>query len=66
MPPTRTCNYPPLLDGLPIIGAKRIEQLEDNLLAVDVTWTDDELAELAELTAPASTYPYWMLANFSR
>ena len=49
-----------------IIGAKRMDQLEDNLLAVDVEWTDEELAELAELTAPPSMYPYWMLANFAR
>jgi aryl-alcohol dehydrogenase-like predicted oxidoreductase len=49
-----------------IIGAKRMDQLEDNLAAVDVEWTDAELAELAELTAPPSLYPYWMLANFAR
>jgi aryl-alcohol dehydrogenase-like predicted oxidoreductase len=49
-----------------IIGAKRPEQLEDNLLAVDVEWSDDELAELATLTAPPRLYPYWMQANFAR
>lgn len=49
-----------------IIGAKRIDQLEDNLLAVDVEWTEQELAELAELTAPPSLYPFWMFANFAR
>jgi len=49
-----------------IIGAKRMDQLEDNLAAVDVEWTDAELAALAELTAPPSLYPYWMLANFAR
>lgn len=49
-----------------IIGAKRIDQLEDNLAAVDVEWTEEELAQLAELTAPPRLYPYWMLANFAR
>ena len=49
-----------------IIGAKRMEQLEDNLVAVDVAWTDDELAALSELTAPPNIYPYWMQAMFSR
>jgi aryl-alcohol dehydrogenase-like predicted oxidoreductase len=49
-----------------ILGAKRIEQLEDNLAAVDVTWTEAELAELAKLTAPPRLYPYWMQANFAR
>jgi len=49
-----------------IIGAKRIEQLEDNLVAVDVAWTDEELAGLAALTASPNLYPYWMQANFVR
>jgi aryl-alcohol dehydrogenase-like predicted oxidoreductase len=49
-----------------IIGAKRIDQLEDNLAAVEVAWTDEELAELAELTAPPSLYPYWMQTMFAR
>ncbi|HJK92613.1 MAG TPA: aldo/keto reductase, partial [Polyangiaceae bacterium LLY-WYZ-15_(1-7)] len=49
-----------------IIGAKRMSQLEDNLLAVDVEWSEEELAELAELTALPNLYPHWMLANFAR
>jgi len=49
-----------------IIGAKRMDQLEDNLAAVEVTWTEAELAKLDELTAPPRLYPYWMLANFAR
>ncbi|MEX1367572.1 MAG: aldo/keto reductase [Nannocystaceae bacterium] len=49
-----------------IIGAKRKEQLEDNLAAVDVEWSEQELAELAELTAPPNIYPYWMQAMFGR
>ncbi|MEZ4362805.1 MAG: aldo/keto reductase [Kofleriaceae bacterium] len=49
-----------------LTGAKRVEQLEDNLAAVGVTWTAEELASLAELTAPPSLYPYWMQARFAR
>ncbi|MCA9685926.1 MAG: aldo/keto reductase [Myxococcales bacterium] len=49
-----------------IIGAKRPTQLEDNLAAVDVEWSEQELAEIAELTAPPRLYPYWMQANFKR
>ena len=49
-----------------IVGAKKMEQLEDNLAAVDVTWSDDELARVAEATAPPSLYPHWMLRNFER
>jgi aryl-alcohol dehydrogenase-like predicted oxidoreductase len=49
-----------------IVGAKKTEQLEDNLAAVDVTWTEEELAEVAEATAPPNLYPHWMLRNFER
>ncbi len=49
-----------------IIGAKRMDQLEDNLVAVEVEWTEEELAELAKLTAPPNIYPYWMQAMFAR
>ncbi|WP_045117351.1 aldo/keto reductase [Plesiocystis pacifica] len=49
-----------------IVGAKKLEQLEDNLAAVDVTWTDEELERLAAASAPPNLYPYWMLANFKR
>ena len=49
-----------------IIGAKKMEQLEDNLAAVEVTWTDEELAKVAEATAPPSLYPHWMLQMFRR
>lgn len=34
-----------------IIGAKRIDQLEDNLGAVNVVLTDDELARLEAVSA---------------
>ncbi|PRP96321.1 aldo/keto reductase [Enhygromyxa salina] len=49
-----------------IVGAKRVEQLEDNLGAIDIEWTAEELAGLAELTAPPSLYPYWMQARLAR
>ena len=43
-----------------IIGAKRIEQLEDNLASVDVTLTGDELATLDAVSALPPQYPEWM------
>lgn len=49
-----------------IIGAKKMHQLEDNLAAIEVTWTDEELARVAGATAPPSLYPYWMLQRFMR
>ncbi|MBU6489103.1 MAG: aldo/keto reductase [Burkholderiales bacterium] len=44
-----------------IIGAKRVEQLEDNLAAVDVALTEDELARLDAVSALAPSYPDWMI-----
>jgi aryl-alcohol dehydrogenase-like predicted oxidoreductase len=42
-----------------IIGASKMNQLEDNLKAVDVQLLEGELAKLDELTAPAWLYPNW-------
>ena len=43
-----------------IIGAKKIEQLEDNLKAADVALTDQELDTLAKVSALPREYPGWM------
>lgn len=45
-----------------IVGAKRIDQLEDNLAAAGIELTADELASLDAAGAPTSEYPGWMLA----
>lgn len=44
-----------------IIGAKTNEQLADNLAAVTVKLTDDELATLDKVSALPREYPGWML-----
>jgi aryl-alcohol dehydrogenase-like predicted oxidoreductase len=44
-----------------IIGAKRIEQLEDNLGAVDVALTEEELSRLDAVSALPASYPGWMI-----
>jgi aryl-alcohol dehydrogenase-like predicted oxidoreductase len=44
-----------------IIGAKRHDQLEDNLAAVKLTLTQDELRRLDEVSALPPEYPGWML-----
>ncbi len=49
-----------------IIGAKTMEQLEDNLAAVDVTWADEELAAVDEATRPPNLYPHWALSFMKR
>jgi aryl-alcohol dehydrogenase-like predicted oxidoreductase len=44
-----------------IIGAKTIEQLDDNLAATDVTLTETELKRLDTVSALPPEYPGWML-----
>jgi aryl-alcohol dehydrogenase-like predicted oxidoreductase len=44
-----------------IIGAKRIEQLEQNLAAVDVQLTPEETKQLDEVSALPPEYPGWMV-----
>ena len=46
-----------------IIGAKRIEQLEDNLAAVTLSLSGEEMAKLDEVSALPPEYPGWMLAR---
>ncbi len=43
-----------------IIGAKRMDQLEDNFGSVDLTLTDDEVAQLDEVSKIPLGYPAWM------
>jgi aryl-alcohol dehydrogenase-like predicted oxidoreductase len=44
-----------------IIGAKRIDQLEQNLAAVEVQLTEDEIKRLDEVSALPPEYPGWMV-----
>jgi aryl-alcohol dehydrogenase-like predicted oxidoreductase len=44
-----------------IVGAKSVEQLDDNLAAVKVQLTSDELAALDKASALTPEYPGWML-----
>jgi aryl-alcohol dehydrogenase-like predicted oxidoreductase len=48
-----------------IIGAKTEEQLADNLAAVEVKLTADELAALDKVSALPTEYPGWMLQRQS-
>ena len=43
-----------------IIGARRMDQLEDNLGSVDLTLTDEEVAQLDEVSKIPLGYPGWM------
>ena len=44
-----------------IIGAKRPEQLQDNLKAVDLKLTADELSQLEAVSKLSPEYPGWMI-----
>jgi len=44
-----------------IIGAKRLDQLHDNLAATQINLTDEDLAQLDAVSALPPEYPGWML-----
>lgn len=46
-----------------IIGAKRVDQLEDNVAATKVTLSAEELAVLDDVSGLPAEYPGWMLAR---
>jgi len=48
-----------------IIGAKTVEQLNDNLAAVDLKLSAGELAVLDASSALPPEYPGWMLDRLS-
>jgi aryl-alcohol dehydrogenase-like predicted oxidoreductase len=42
------------------VGARTVEQLTDNLGAVDLTLTDEDLSQLDHISRPSVQYPYWV------
>jgi aryl-alcohol dehydrogenase-like predicted oxidoreductase len=44
-----------------IIGARRTDQLQDNLAAVDVKLSPEELQQLDQVSQLPKEYPGWML-----
>ncbi len=42
-----------------IIGAKKMNQLEDNLTSVDLAFTDEEMNRLEEISQIVPEYPHW-------
>jgi aryl-alcohol dehydrogenase-like predicted oxidoreductase len=44
-----------------IIGAKRMDQLKDNLAALDVKLTEDQIKKLDDVSTLPPEYPGWML-----
>jgi aryl-alcohol dehydrogenase-like predicted oxidoreductase len=45
-----------------IIGARKLEQLDDNLKSVDITLSSEDLKALDEASRLTSEYPAWMEA----
>jgi aryl-alcohol dehydrogenase-like predicted oxidoreductase len=52
--------YQPAVSSV-IIGANKMEQLEDNLKSVEVSFSEDELRKLDEVSKLPLEYPGWML-----
>jgi aryl-alcohol dehydrogenase-like predicted oxidoreductase len=48
-----------------IVGARKVEQLTDNIAAVDLTLTDHDLTELDEVSRPSAMYPHWIQQWFA-
>ena len=48
---------------IPIIGAKTVDQLKDNLGCVEVELTDAQIQALNEIGAPTLVYPANLLVN---
>ena len=46
-----------------IIGAKTVDQLDDNIAATAVTFTPEELDRLDKVSALPPEYPGWMIAR---
>jgi aryl-alcohol dehydrogenase-like predicted oxidoreductase len=46
-----------------IIGAKTVEQLDDNLAAASLSLTKEEIAKLDEVSALPPEYPGWMVSR---
>jgi aryl-alcohol dehydrogenase-like predicted oxidoreductase len=49
-----------------IIGAKSMDQLEDNLKVVDLELSAHEIRQLDEVSALPSEYPQWMISRQAR
>ena len=48
-----------------LLGANKVAQLDDNLGALKVKLSEQEVAELDALTAPPSLYPKWFAERFA-
>ena len=49
-------------DVFPILGARKLEQFSDNIAALDITISDEQLARLTSASAVAAGFPHEFLA----
>jgi aryl-alcohol dehydrogenase-like predicted oxidoreductase len=49
-----------------ITGVKNETQLQDNLKSVEISFTEDELAKLNEVSKLVPEYPGWMVDNMQQ
>ena len=49
-----------------LLGTRRLAQLNDNIGAVDVLFSEDELRSLDEVSQLPAEYPGWMLGMWSQ
>ncbi len=49
-----------------VVGARKLEQLDDNLGAIDVALTPDDLDRLNNVSRLPLLYPYWHQSDFIR
>ncbi len=49
-----------------IIAARSLEHLDDNIQAVDLTLTPEDLADLDEASNPGTPYPQWMVLQLDQ
>ncbi|MEU6521057.1 aldo/keto reductase [Streptomyces sp. NPDC046978] len=48
-----------------IVGARKLEQLTDNIAASDLILTEQDLTELDEVSRPSIAYPNWIQEQFA-
>ncbi|MCF6403061.1 aldo/keto reductase [Chitinophaga filiformis] len=48
-----------------LVGASKIQQLENNLQAVNVELSDADIKTLDDLTQPGISYPHWFVQNLA-
>lgn len=47
----------------PLIGARTLAQLEDNMGALDITFSDDQIDRLDQISAVDQPFPHYMIAG---